>query len=49
MEEKELIKNQTNEKMIEGETRKSTLLPKNDVVFQTLFTRGTDNITKALL
>ena len=49
MEEKELIKNSTNEKSVQGELRKSTLLPKNDVVFQTLFTRGTDNITKALL
>ena len=49
MEEKELIKNQTNEKGAQREPRKSTLLPKNDVVFQTLFTRGTDNITKALL
>ena len=49
MEEKELIKNQTNEKGTQREPRKSTLLPKNDVVFQTLFTRGTDNITKALL
>ena len=33
----------------EPSTKKSTLMPKNDVVFQTLFTRGADNITKALI
>ena len=38
-------------KLIHNETctKKSTLMPKNDVVFQTLFTRGADNITKALI
>lgn len=38
-----------NEIIEEGERKKDILLPKNDIVFQTLFSRGKESITKALL
>ena len=34
---------------VKGKKRKELLLPKNDIVFQALFTRGRESITKALL
>ena len=38
-----------NEIIEKGEKKKDILLPKNDIVFQTLFSRGKESITKALL
>ena len=38
-----------NEIIERGEKKKDILLPKNDIVFQTLFSRGKESITKALL
>ena len=38
-----------NEVIEKGEKKKDILLPKNDIVFQTLFSRGKESITKALL
>lgn len=38
-----------NEIIEKGERKKDILLPKNDIVFQTLFSRGKESITKALL
>ena len=37
------------EKLITNEEKKKILQPKNDVVFQALFTRGREGITKAML
>ena len=50
-EEKANEKNTENVKVIQEKTykKKSLLKPKNDIVFQTLFTRGSESITKAML
>ena len=52
----DLTNEKTSKKQHEGQMmqentymRKSLLRPKNDVVFQTLFTRGSENITKAMI
>ena len=46
MEVKYMTQNETN---LETEEKKKILQPKNDVVFQALFTRGKESITKALI
>ena len=38
-----------NEITEEGVNISDLLLPKNDIVFQTLFTRGKESITKSLI
>ena len=50
-EEKANEKNTENVKVVQEKTykKKSLLKPKNDIVFQTLFTRGSESITKAML
>ena len=47
MNKEEVIKKEENQKESEGKLK--ILQPKNDVVFQALFTRGKERITKALL
>ena len=47
MNKEEVIKKEENQKESEGKLK--ILQPKNDVVFQALFTRGKESITKALL
>ena len=51
LEEKANEKNTENVKVVQEKTykKKSLLKPKNDIVFQTLFTRGSESITKAML